>query len=418
MSLSDSSRERHERDNARRYKERRAHAVSDAGGVTPCTDGTSRRSWQPPSSSGPQPNNSSAEWPPSGGSGLAGNAAFFGYAGSAKGTPEDAGIRRLGGGARTPPPPHLRMEAGQESSPRLGANVSPGSGVVPGGAAREAALQGMRLAMLQETIIAERKGPDDRLNIEFVTVDELVVQEVRAGAAERAGAARFVGHRLAEVNGHSVRTVDDVRAVLSLPGGLNTSLTFVPPKDVKKTRSRRPGPMQQMRADGAPLGSPRGRRTPPPAGGSAPGATPPDAPLGSGPARESSDAQRELRAAVVGHSERDGHTVYRCECCFAGRVFWVCERRLSALKALHDGVKELLGKATYRGLLGESHFPPKGGMPGTTRRLDAWLRALCGALCRPLADGEALRRLVINAVTEEIDRERILPIVLEAYDIT
>lgn len=60
----------------------------------------------------------------------------------------------------------------------------------------------------------------------------------------------------------------------------------------------------------------------------------------------------------------------------SSRVRWQVERRLAHLRAmLHDPVKCALGK-DYDECFASAHFAHHAGPPGTTMRLEAWLRAL------------------------------------------
>jgi len=101
-----------------------------------------------------------------------------------------------------------------------------------------------------------------------------------------------------------------------------------------------------------------------------------------GPAREPLGSQLQLR--VVEHLEVDGLTWYCIECALErpsiATLHWRAPRRLSHFQAfLHGPIKEVLGDAYVR-LFDDACFAQRGGLPGTTRRLDAW----CGRLAQHL----------------------------------
>lgn len=89
---------------------------------------------------------------------------------------------------------------------------------------------------------------------------------------------------------------------------------------------------------------------------------------------------------VVGHEEVDGHTMYTIECSLvlqtACRLDWQACRRLAQLREdLHDRVKDTLGDK-YSKHFGQAPFASKGGLPGTTARLNAWFGALAACVNR------------------------------------
>eukprot|EP00928_Gymnodinium_smaydae_P020197 TRINITY_DN17811_c0_g2_i5.p1 TRINITY_DN17811_c0_g2~~TRINITY_DN17811_c0_g2_i5.p1 ORF type:complete len:239 (+),score=38.13 TRINITY_DN17811_c0_g2_i5:61-717(+) len=95
-------------------------------------------------------------------------------------------------------------------------------------------------------------------------------------------------------------------------------------------------------------------------------------PKGSGP---------QLRALVRGHQEMEGHTFYNIQCslvlCGSFVLEWEAPRRLLQLReGLHAPLKESLGAVTYKKCFRHAHFACRGGLPGTTSRLNAWFQAL------------------------------------------
>ncbi|CAK9039688.1 unnamed protein product [Durusdinium trenchii] len=103
-----------------------------------------------------------------------------------------------------------------------------------------------------------------------------------------------------------------------------------------------------------------------------------------------------LTMEVAGHEERGGHTWYQLKTSleFSGAarapLRWSSERRLSSLREeLHDRVKEVLGQ-NYTAHFLKTPFALKGGLPGTTSRLNAWF----GSLGKVVNKGEAPPSLV------------------------
>ncbi|CAJ1426377.1 unnamed protein product [Effrenium voratum] len=98
---------------------------------------------------------------------------------------------------------------------------------------------------------------------------------------------------------------------------------------------------------------------------------------------------------VSGHEERAGHTWYQLNCFLTltgapSSLSWKTEKRLSSLREeMHDRVKEALGQ-NYASHFAKTPFAMKGGLPGTTARLNAWF----GALGSVMNKGEAPPSLV------------------------
>lgn len=106
----------------------------------------------------------------------------------------------------------------------------------------------------------------------------------------------------------------------------------------------------------------------------------------------------QLTIQVSGHSEVDGHTWYTIGCSLtlsgAGRMNWSVLRRLSQLReALHSEVKVMLGR-DYEKHFTDAPFAKKGGLPGTTARLNTW----CGALATCINTGSAPPTVVANSL--------------------
>jgi len=92
-------------------------------------------------------------------------------------------------------------------------------------------------------------------------------------------------------------------------------------------------------------------------------------------------AHPELCLQVTGHAEAFGHTWYHVRCSLGcpwsgANLQWQAKWRLVHLrKFLHGPVKSSLGP-TYERFFARAPFARKGGLPGTTFRLDAWCKAL------------------------------------------
>eukprot|EP01062_Namystynia_karyoxenos_P063405 TRINITY_DN56207_c0_g1_i1.p3 TRINITY_DN56207_c0_g1~~TRINITY_DN56207_c0_g1_i1.p3 ORF type:complete len:237 (+),score=37.05 TRINITY_DN56207_c0_g1_i1:117-827(+) len=83
---------------------------------------------------------------------------------------------------------------------------------------------------------------------------------------------------------------------------------------------------------------------------------------------------------VAGHHEHGGHTLYHLVCTGLSDERWVLPRRLADIRSqLHGPVKEALG-AEYPRIFHTTRFAQYGGIPGTTERLNAWLRTLFAAI--------------------------------------
>jgi hypothetical protein len=85
------------------------------------------------------------------------------------------------------------------------------------------------------------------------------------------------------------------------------------------------------------------------------------------------------------HTEIGIHTWYDMHCRLVSAApvqdrAWVVPRRLAHVRSLvHDPVKRELGEARYRKLFAE-RFAHRGGLPGTTVKLEAWLSALAKSI--------------------------------------
>ena len=89
---------------------------------------------------------------------------------------------------------------------------------------------------------------------------------------------------------------------------------------------------------------------------------------------------------VTGHHEKGGHTMYVIEGT-AGAAPWRAEKRLIELRTLHDRVVAALGRARYDALFAGASFAPRGGLPGTTGKLNRWCKRLFESL-RYVSDGQ------------------------------
>lgn len=99
-----------------------------------------------------------------------------------------------------------------------------------------------------------------------------------------------------------------------------------------------------------------------------------------------------LSFVVAGHEEVLGHTWYVLACSLelstdegngaaTRRLDWQARRRLVQLREqLHDRVKALIGETRYSQIFADARFAPKGGLPGTTARLNGWFAALAASI--------------------------------------
>lgn len=92
-----------------------------------------------------------------------------------------------------------------------------------------------------------------------------------------------------------------------------------------------------------------------------------------------------IRLLLGGHSEHEGHTYYSVQCQLSAelpllRLDWKVEKRLLQLREeLHDVVKDCLGK-NYGDLFSQAPFARRGGLSGTTGRLQTWLETLASCV--------------------------------------
>lgn len=89
----------------------------------------------------------------------------------------------------------------------------------------------------------------------------------------------------------------------------------------------------------------------------------------------------ELQINVTGHEEVRGHTSYIVKCTLLcvglPDTDWRLSRRLSQFRqGLYYPVRTELGKGLYGEWFAGTPFAHRGGVPGTTARLDAWCRVL------------------------------------------
>eukprot|EP00928_Gymnodinium_smaydae_P016496 TRINITY_DN16195_c0_g1_i1.p1 TRINITY_DN16195_c0_g1~~TRINITY_DN16195_c0_g1_i1.p1 ORF type:complete len:573 (-),score=86.15 TRINITY_DN16195_c0_g1_i1:134-1852(-) len=92
-----------------------------------------------------------------------------------------------------------------------------------------------------------------------------------------------------------------------------------------------------------------------------------------------------LRLSIVGHEERGSHTYYKVRCIFSAEIpdlklEWSAQRRLAQLRdGLHDITKNELGKHYVR-IFEKAPFAKRGGLSGTTGRLQKWLETLASCV--------------------------------------
>lgn len=93
----------------------------------------------------------------------------------------------------------------------------------------------------------------------------------------------------------------------------------------------------------------------------------------------------KLQIAMDSHVKLEGHTYYclRCELVSQKPVLhlqWESRHRLVQLREeLHDAVRDSLGN-TYSEFFGQAPFARRGGLAGTTGRLQSWLEALAACV--------------------------------------
>lgn len=92
-----------------------------------------------------------------------------------------------------------------------------------------------------------------------------------------------------------------------------------------------------------------------------------------------------LRLVLDGHCEVVGHTYYSLQCALSSGkpalcLAWPVQKRLTQLREeLHDIVKDGLGKS-YADLFAQAPFARRGGVAGTTGRLQTWLEILASCI--------------------------------------
>ena len=111
---------------------------------------------------------------------------------------------------------------------------------------------------------------------------------------------------------------------------------------------------------------------------------------------------------VTGHREVSGHTTYVIEGTANGAP-WRAERRLSEMRALHDRVVEALGPARYDTFFADASFAPRGGLPGTTAKLNRWCKRLFESL-RYVPDGQLAFALDCLGAPRPADIPRLVPL--------
>jgi len=88
----------------------------------------------------------------------------------------------------------------------------------------------------------------------------------------------------------------------------------------------------------------------------------------------------KLAVTVRGHEEAKGHTWYLLDCSLQGMsseaLNWQVSKRLEQLRDdLHDRLKTDMGQG-YAERFASAPFAHKGGLPGTTARLQSWFEVL------------------------------------------
>lgn len=116
---------------------------------------------------------------------------------------------------------------------------------------------------------------------------------------------------------------------------------------------------------------------------------------------ENIDHELQLTIQVRGHMETKGRTLYQVQCTLSSVrddtvpvLTWACQRRLDHLrKGLHDVAKEHMG-SYYTGCFKGAPFAHRGGIAGTTKRLDVW----CARFARCVSSGAAPPLVVAQAL--------------------
>mmetsp|Transcript_47831 Transcript_47831/g.111569 ORF Transcript_47831/g.111569 Transcript_47831/m.111569 type:complete len:219 (+) Transcript_47831:122-778(+) len=88
-----------------------------------------------------------------------------------------------------------------------------------------------------------------------------------------------------------------------------------------------------------------------------------------------------LAFRVTDHAELHGHTFYHVPCVLqhqVSQIAWHTKLRLAHLRELRKVVKQIMGNASYLSLFPEckDNFALRGAPPGTTKRLDTWLKRI------------------------------------------
>jgi hypothetical protein len=102
-----------------------------------------------------------------------------------------------------------------------------------------------------------------------------------------------------------------------------------------------------------------------------------------------------VKIAVTGHVELSGHTRYTLDCALEGpvigKICWQPMRRLCTLRErFHDAIIEEMGEGGYQKCFLDTPFASRGGIPGTTARLNAW----CGQLSYCINTGDLPPKVV------------------------
>jgi len=90
----------------------------------------------------------------------------------------------------------------------------------------------------------------------------------------------------------------------------------------------------------------------------------------------------QLDISLLGHEEKDGHTLYQVRCNLtlpnSSCLDWCVQHRLKHIREeLYEKVYQSLSPSgSYMELFNDSPFALRGGLPGTTARLNGWLSTL------------------------------------------